>query len=140
MSKWISKDLFNDFQKEKKAEADKPNSYGMKRSDIIWDTPLKGTQDKPKIYEGRFLPDIDGGFYKKYSYHMFQSGEKWMFILCPKTYNFEIYCPFCSATSQLYQGTEADKKIAYNYKRKEKLCPIYLKEQQFILIQLFTEC
>jgi len=120
MSKWISKDLFNDFQKEKKAEADKPNDYGMRRSDIIWETPVKGTQEKPKTYEGRLLPDIDGGFYKKYSYHMFKSGEKWMFILCSKTYDFENYCPFCSSTSKLYQGSAADKQMAYNYKRKEK--------------------
>ena len=120
MSKWISKDLFNDFQKEKKAEADKPTTYGMKRSDVIWETPQKGTAEKPKIYEGRFLPNIDGGFYKKYSYHMFQSGEKWMFLLCPKTHDFDNYCPLCSATSKLYQGSAADKKMARNYKRKEK--------------------
>jgi len=120
VSKWISKDLFNDFQKEKKAEADKPTNYGMSRSEVIWETPQKGTQEKPKIYEGRFLPDKKEGFYKKYSYHMFQSGEKWMFLLCPKTYNFENYCPFCSATSKLYQGSASDKKMAYNYKRKEK--------------------
>jgi len=120
MSKWISKDLFNEFQKEKKAEADKPTSYGMKRSDVIWETPQKGTAEKAKIYEGRFLPDKESGFYKKYSYHMFQSGEKWVFSLCPKTYDFENYCPFCSATSKLYQGSASDKKLAYNYKRKEK--------------------
>jgi hypothetical protein len=51
---------------------------------------------------------------------MFQSGEKWAFILCPKTQAFENYCPVCSATSKLYQGSPADKKMAANYKRKEK--------------------
>jgi len=121
VSKWISKELFNDFQKEKKSEIENQSTYsGVRRSDIIWETPVKGTQDKPKIYEGRFLPDTNGGFYKKYSYHMFQSGDKWVFIICPKTYNFDNYCPFCSATSKLYQGSAADKKMAYNYKRKEK--------------------
>lgn len=51
---------------------------------------------------------------------MFMSGEKWVFLLCPKTYNFDNYCPWCSVTSKLYMGSAADKSAAYNYKRKEK--------------------
>jgi len=51
---------------------------------------------------------------------MFLCGDKWAFSICPKTYSFDNYCPFCSATSKLYQGTAADKKVAYNYKRKDK--------------------
>jgi len=86
----------------------------------VWETPQKGTSDRPKVYEGRFLPDPKGNFYKKYSYHMFQSGEKWAFILCPKTHGFENYCPVCSVTSKLYQGSPADKRMAGSYKRKEK--------------------
>jgi len=121
MSKWIKKSLFSDFQQEKKEEADAPQQqFGLRRSELVWETPQKGSSEKPKIYEGRFLPDKNGGFYKKYSYHMFQSGEKWAFVLCPKTQGMDRYCPLCSATSKLYQGTAADKKMAYNYKRKEK--------------------
>jgi len=119
-SKWINKDLFNNFQKEKKEEVEKPVSGGFKRMDQIWPTPEKGTVDKPKIYEGRFIPDKNGNFYKKYHYHMFTSGEKWVFLLCPKTERFENFCPFCSATSKLFQGTAADKKAAYNYLRKDR--------------------
>ena len=120
MSKWIDKSLFNEFQKQKKSESDAPQTGGVRRSDLVWKTPEKGTVDKPKVYEGRFIPDKKGNFYKKYSYHMFLCGEKWAFSICPKTYNFDNYCPFCSATSKLYQGTAADKKIAYQYKRKDK--------------------
>jgi len=120
MSKWINKELFQDFTKQKKSEADAPQTGGVRRSDLVWKTPEKGTVDKPKVYEGRFIPDGSGKFYEKYSYHMFLCGDKWAFSICPKTYNFENYCPFCSATSKLYQGTAADKKMAGNYKRKDK--------------------
>jgi hypothetical protein len=121
LSKWIKKDLFSDFQKAKKEEAEAPQQgFGIRRQEVVWETPQKGTAEKPKVYEGRFLPDKNGAFYKKYSYHMFLSGEKWAFILCPKTDGFDKYCPFCSVTSKLYQGTAADKKMAYQYKRKEK--------------------
>ena len=40
--------------------------------------------------------------------------------MCPKTEDFECYCPWCSLTQTLYQGSDADKKRAYTYKRKEK--------------------
>ena len=126
LSKWINKDLFNDFQKEKKVEADAPQQFGLRRSDLVWETPQKGTTERPKVYEGRFLPDPKGSFYKKYSYHMFQSGEKWAFILCPKTQAFENYCPVCSVTSKLYQGSPADKRMAGSYKRKEKFVSNFL--------------
>ena len=122
MSKWINKDLFSNFQKQKKEEKDSSSSKKnpLFRGEIVWKTPQKGTVENPKVYEGRFITDKKGKFYEKYSYHMFQCGEKWFFSLCPKTYGFDNYCPLCSITSKLYQGTPADKKIAYKYKRKEK--------------------
>ena len=127
MSKWIKKELFKDFQEEKKKEADAPQQqFGLRRSDLVWETPQKGSSERPKVYEGRFLPDPKGNFYKKYSYHMFQSGEKWAFILCPKTQAFENYCPVCSVTSKLYQGSPADKRMAGSYKRKEKFVSNFL--------------
>lgn len=119
-SKWINKDLFQKFQEEKKVEKEKPSQRtGPNRMEILW-RPERGTQERPRVYEGRFLPDPNDNFYSKYYYHMFRSGDSWQFFLCPKTHNFENYCPFCSVTSKLYMGSAADKKAAYNYKRKER--------------------
>ena len=101
MSKWINKDLFDDFRKEKVEE--KESSGSFRRSDMLWDTPQKGTVEQAKVYEGRFLQDPNGKFYKKYLYHMWQSGENWIFALCPKTEDFKNYCPLCSANAKLYK-------------------------------------
>ena len=118
MSKWINKELFDDFQKEKTEEKD---NEGFSRSNLLWNTPEKGTVENPKVYEGRFVPDKNGQFYKRFYYHMWQSGdESWNFVLCPKTNDWKNYCPICSATQKLFKGDEADKKQAYQLKRKEK--------------------
>jgi hypothetical protein len=119
-SKWINKDLFNEFVNKKLNEKDKPEGSYTKRSDLAWRNPEKGTVDKPNVYVGRFVPDPKGQFYKKYFYHMFQMGEQWIFFLCPKTFHFENFCPWCSASSKLYTGTKADKEAGYALKRKEK--------------------
>ncbi len=119
-NKWINNDLFGKFQDQKKEEKTKTSNYGNRRSDLVWDTPAKGTETQAKEYQGRFLPDPTGEFYKLYYYHMFPSQEKWMFVLCPKTHGFEHYCPWCSITAKLYSGTAADKKMANMYKRKRK--------------------
>ena len=119
MSKWIDENLFNQFVEQKTHEADKTPA-GPRRSEIVWKTPERGTPDKPKVYEGRFLPDQKGNFYKNYYYHMFYSGEKWNFLLCDKTFTLENFCPWCSVTSKLYMGNSEDKKRAAEYKRKEK--------------------
>ena len=120
MSKWINKELFNDFQKEKIEEKD--SETNSNRSDLLYPTPEKGSTENPKVYEGRMIPDPQGKFYKRFFYHMWQAGdESWIFILCPKTHDFKTYCPFCSVTSKLYAGnTSADKAQAYQIKRKEK--------------------
>ena len=120
MSKWINKDLFNDFQKEKIEEKDSGGNIGIRRSDLIWDTPEKGTVDQPKVYEGRFLQHPECKPYMKYLYHFWQSGENWIFVLCPKTHDYKNYCPICSANVKLYNGTGQDKKQAYAIKRKER--------------------
>ena len=120
MSKWINKDLFETFQKEKIEEKDTSSSGGFRRSDMVWDTPEKGTIENAKIYEGRFLQHPNNKPYEKYYYHFWQSGENWIFALCPKTYGFDTYCPICSAVSKLYNGTKQDKQHAYNLKRKER--------------------
>lgn len=116
-SKWIDKNLFDNYATEKEQEKDKSVN---KRSDIVWATPEAGTEDKPKIYEGRFLPDLKGKFTKSYFYHMFQMDDKWQFVLCPKTHDFDNFCPFCSAVNKLYMGSKADKDIAPKYKRKAR--------------------
>ena len=121
-SKWIDNSAFEKFVEEKKQEKEStPQGAGFKmRMAAQWKNPVRGTTDKPKIYTGRFLPDPKRQYYKKYFYHMFPVGEGWQFHLCPKTYDMNNFCPWCSVTSSLYQGTAADKKTAYTYKRKEK--------------------
>lgn len=119
MSKWIDKSLFENFVNEKESEKEK-NTSGVRRMEKVWPTPEAGTEDKPKVYEGRFLPDVKGKFTKQYFYHMFKMGDKWQFVLCPKTHDFENYCPFCSAVNKLYTGSKADKEAAPQYKRKSK--------------------
>jgi len=120
MSKWVNDDLFGKFQEQKKEEKEAPQGGVGRRMDKVWPTPEKGSETIAKVYKGRFLADPEGEFYKQYYYHMYRSGEKWVFVICPKTDNFENYCPFCSVTSKLYMGTAADKKMANNYKRKKK--------------------
>ena len=119
MSKWVNDDLFGKFQEQKKEEKATPTG-GRSRMEMVWQTPEKGTDSVPKVYKGRFLPDPKGNFYKQTYYHMYRSGEKWVFTICPKTDNFDNFCPFCSVTSKLYMGSPADKKMANNYKRKRK--------------------
>jgi len=120
MSKWIRKDLFDDFVQERQNDESTKKGSTVRRSETVWQTPQMGTQDKAKVYEVRFLPDPNGKFYKKFYYHGFKSGERWYFPLCSKTHDFYNWCPFCAAASKLYMGTETDKKQATVIKRKEK--------------------
>ena len=122
MSKWIDSGAFEKFVEDKKQEKESNvGAPGFKRRlEMQWKNPVRGTVDKPKVYTGRFLPDPKRQYYKRYFYHMFPVGEGWQFHLCPKTFSFDNYCPWCSVTSKLYSGTAADKKSAYMYKRKEK--------------------
>ena len=120
MSKCINKDAFGKFQEQKKEEKTQKTSFGIRRSEMVWDTPQKGTETVAKEYTGRFLPDPNDLFYKMYYYHMYRVGEKWFFDLCPKTFDFENYCPQCSVTQKLWMGTATDKRSANNYKRKRK--------------------
>lgn len=117
MSKWISEDLFNKFVEDKINEGER--GIGDNRFPK-WKTPEPGGIEKAKTYTGRFLPDMNGNFYKKMLYHMIQVGDKWRFILCPKTHSFDNYCPICAVVAQLYKGSESDKRLAGNFKRKEK--------------------
>lgn len=118
-SKWISKNLFENYVEEKQKEVtEKPST--MRRMDYVWPSPQAGTAEKAKIYEGRFLPDQRGKFTKKYYYHMWKSGEKWIFYLCPKTHGMDKFCPVCAVVNSLYTGTADDKKVAFKMKRKER--------------------
>lgn len=120
MSKWINKELFSKFKEKKKEEKENPSGGFQRRSEVVWKTPERGTVAKAKEYEGRFLQDQKGEFYKEYLYHMFRVGESWFFSLCPKTYNMGNYCPICAATLKLYTGGAADKSLATELKRKNK--------------------
>lgn len=118
MSKWVNTEKFEQFKEERS------NDNTEKKSEVTfarkWINPVMGSLGKPKEYHIRLLPDTKGNFYKKFHYHMFQSGESWKFILCPKTHNFDNYCPWCQLTQLLYQGSDADKARAQAYKRKDK--------------------
>jgi hypothetical protein len=118
MSKWISEENFNLFKQQLNEEP--AASAGFTSFKDKWPTPEKGTTEKPKSYELRLLPDKNKMFYRKMMYHMFKSGERWFFSLCPKTFDFEAYCPLCSVVSKLFAGNENDKKLARDMKRKEK--------------------
>jgi len=118
MSKWVNKEKFEEFKKEREQDTSDDNT-GVDYA-RLYPNPKMGTLNKPKEYHIRLLPDPNGDFYKKYHYHMFESGENWIFIMCPKTYDMNAYCPWCHANQILYKGSSADKKKAYQYKRKEK--------------------
>lgn len=118
-SKWINKNLFTEYAKEKEKEiTEKTNN--LRRSDFVWASPQAGTSEKAKVYEGRFLPDKKGKFTRKYYYHMWKSGDKWIFYLCPKTDDMTSFCSVCSIVSNLYSGTSEDKSLAFKMKRKER--------------------
>jgi len=116
-SKWIKAEKFEEFRGERESDnsTEKQITYARR-----WRNPQMGSQQKPNEYQIRLLPDTDGNFYKKYFQHVFQSGESWNYILCPKTNGLDNYCPWCAASQLLYQGSTADKKKAALLKRREK--------------------
>jgi hypothetical protein len=132
MSNWIDQDLFKSFlQEEEKASEQKP-SAGPRRTDIVYPTFKRGEDENSFLeYVGRLLPNINStvpsfAFKVKFHYHMFQQGEKWIFVLCPKTWDIDAYCPFCSASMKLYNsGVSTDKKRAPRYYRKDKFAVNY---------------
>ena len=111
-SKWINKDLFSAYAEQKQNETTEKTNF-VSRSDLVWKSPQAGTAEKAKVYEGRFLCDPKGKFTKKYFYHMWLSGAKWIFTACNKTDNMEAFCPICAIVSTLYTGTAEDKKLAF---------------------------
>jgi hypothetical protein len=119
-SKWIDRELFTKYQDEKEQEQAQASTLGIRKSDVVWPTPPAGSTTKPEVYEGRMLPDKRGNFTKRYFYHMWRTGDKWNFVFCPKTGDFNNWCPVCSVTSKLYLGNVKDKQAARNYKRKER--------------------
>ena len=102
MSKWVNTEKFNKFRDERESDKsqDKSPRFGRK-----WPNPKMGDYNKPNEYHVRMIPDPEGEFYKKYFYHMFQSGEQWNYIMCPKTYDMNHYCPWCAISQLLYQGS-----------------------------------
>ena len=114
MVDWITDDAFSSWLKDK--EKEKTRTY-----EDSWGPKERGTTTSAKVYEGRFLGDPNGCMYKKYFYHMYQNDAgEWVFILCPKTYDFQDFCPLCYSTTKLWAGSERDKNLARKYKRKFK--------------------
>jgi len=120
MSKWINKELFEKYVENKEKEAVETNKSFVRKSDVVWQNPTAGTVAQAEIYEGRFLPDPDNIFSSKYFYHMWKAGEKWNYVFCSKTWDFNNYCPICALTNKLYMGTAKDKSIASLMKRKSR--------------------
>ena len=120
MSKFIDAKDFELF-KEKLKEDTASESAGSGSFARKWPVKnLKGTAERPAVYEIRFLPEASKSFFKRVHYHMVSSGEKWNYMVCPKTFDMNNYCPLCAASNKLYQGTEDDKNEAIKWKRKEK--------------------
>lgn len=120
MSKWVNTKKFEDFAGEKAQEKEETKDYGSTFAKKF--RPDRGTEANPKEYELRLVPDPKDEFYKKYFYHMFQSGENWHYFLCPKTNGLDHYCPWCAISQLLWKGSESDKKKAREYSRKERYC------------------
>ena len=100
MSKWVNTEKFEEFREERVEDKQQESTPRFGRK---WPNPKMGDQTNPAEYHVRLSPDPDGEFYKKYHYHMFKSGEQWNFIICPKTYGMDEYCPWCAITQLLYQ-------------------------------------
>lgn len=108
---WITENTFNVWLKQKQEEA-------SKTWDEQWSPKERGTETNPKLYVGRFLPDPEGVMYKKFLYHMYKNdADEYIYILCPKTYDFKEFCPLCFTSGKLYAGSERDKQLAKKYKR-----------------------
>lgn len=118
MSKWIDKKLFDKYVENKEKEQENSNKSFLRKSETVWQNPVAGSATQPEVYEGRFLPDSENKFTAKYFYHMWKSGDKWHYVFCQKTWDFNNYCPVCALTNKLYMGTSKDKSIAGNMKRK----------------------
>lgn len=120
MSKWIDKQLFEKYVENKEKEAVETNKSFVRKSDVVWANPTAGSVTQAEIYEGRFLPDPNNVFSSKYYYHMWKAGEKWNYVFCSKTWDFNNYCPICALTNKLYMGTAKDKSVAGLMKRKAR--------------------
>lgn len=116
-SRFINFDDFDKFEKKLvNQKAPEPKSFAPK-----WDTKtMKGTAENPNTYEFRYLPEASKSFYKSYFYHMKSINDKWNYMICPKTFDAEAYCPICAAVQKLYKGTSDDKLLAKDWKRKQR--------------------
>jgi len=123
MSKWIDKELFDNFREKKKKEEDNITN-GNSFLDKLW-RPEKGTETKPKVFEFRWLPNPDENSYPylDFYYHYLKSEEGGgRYITCPKSYDMKNYCPLCSVALKLYKGTKNDKKLAREVSRNRRYC------------------
>jgi len=119
MSKWLDESDFESFRKNlNEREEEKTESGPFVRK---WDVKnLKGTAERPNVYELRFLPEKSKTYYTRIFYHMIQSNDKWNYMLCEKTFGAEEYCPLCAASNKLYLGNADDKKEAKRFRKNDK--------------------
>lgn len=122
MSKWIDRSKYEEFAKKKKEEKEKEPASKKVGGGLFlrWQNPKMGDQENPNVYKVRVLPDKQGNFYVGYFFHFFKSGEKSNYVLCPKTFGFDRYCPWCHATQILYKGNQSDKQRAQTYRRNQR--------------------
>lgn len=66
--------MFEDLR-ESKIQENERKPAGPRRSEIVWPNPQKGTPERPKSYQGRFVPDPNGELYRKFFYHMFKQED-----------------------------------------------------------------
>ena len=120
-SKFFDVSDFEKFREELKNETNNEAAASATSYAKKWPVKnLKGTLERPNVYEIRFLPEKSKSFFKRVYYHMVQSGEKWHYMLCEKTFDPNNYCPLCAASMKLFNGNADDKKEASKWRRKEK--------------------
>ena len=120
MSKWLDESDFESFRKNLNERAEEKNFDNGPRV-ARWDVKnMKGTLERPNVYEIRFLPEKSKTYYTRIFYHMIKSNEKWNYMLCEKTFGAEEYCPLCAASNKLYLGNADDKIEAKRFRKNDK--------------------
>lgn len=119
MSKWLDESDFESFRKNLNEREEEKTEFGpfVRKWDV---KNLKGTAERPNVYELRFLPEKSKTYYTRIFYHMIKSNEKWNYMLCEKTFGAEEYCPLCAASNKLYLGNADDKIEAKRFRKNDK--------------------
>lgn len=112
--KWVNMTAYDEWLKQREQEKTQRNYEST-----VWKPKEKGTVDKAKVYEGRFLQDPNGLGFKKFYYHFWQNGDEYIVFLCPKTWGMKNFCGFCFSNQRLWAGSKEDQQLGKKYKRIE---------------------